>query len=575
MISTLIMAAMLQGGASAPVVINEVVYDNLGTDDQEFVELYNATSKTIDISSWTLDGNDGGGPNSGVTLPANTKLLAGGYYVIGNKAVKNVNLVVAAGFFENSSESIFLVDGNKKVIDGLSYEGLGTDMSKWLTSKHETSPIWGTCISVKTHPTSWSRIRDGLDTGNNSIDFRLMPATPGTKNDLSRFILYNETFDSAKNEAVAPNWDGSFRAPFVIDPTVKSLSNPVAIKASPQGGKAVTLWDPTYRKGINNGTTGMLLKDSLKDVVLECYVFTDASKHATGDVESWSIGLRGTAGCYANHPSPTAPLAPRYKNSNTGISVSYIRNDKGAMLYLIDHNDGGTDLVVLGSLAIVPGKNDGWQRLRFTVAGDYAEAIWGGKAQTATGSVLYGKLGQGDKKSSHPVVKSGGFYMSYRGTILSTTAPKAPRPLTVDAIKILPTTPRVTFYGTSATGTAGKPSIDTFGNPSVGSAAFSITGSGQVPSSVSIVILGSTKIAAGVPLPNPLFPKGSTLYVTPLLSFAMTVDKTGAGRLPFPIPLDNTLASIVLQWQLYNLDIKTGAGMPLVSSQGMSTTLSR
>lgn len=570
MISSLLLTAfMFQGGANAPVVINEVLYDNLGGDTQEFVELYNATSKTVDISSWTLDGNDKSGPNSSATIPANTKLKPGGYYVIGNKAVKNVNQIVPSNFFENSNESVFLVDGSKKVIDGLTYEGL---LGLWATSKHETSPIWGSCISNNAHPTSWSRIRDGVDTGNNSLDFRLMPATPGAKNDLPRFILYNETFDSATTEKVAPNWGGSFREPFVIDPTKKSLSNPIAIKASPQGGNAVALWDPTFNGGIAGGTTGMLLKDSLKDVVLECYVYTDATKHVTGDVESWSIGLRGTAGCYANHPAPTNPTAASFKNSNTGISVSYIRNDKGATLYLIDHNDGGTDLVVLGSLAIVPSKNDGWQRLRFTVAGDHAEAIWGGKMGSAAGSVLYGKLGQGDSKSVHPAVMTGGFYMSYRATI-STTSTKLPRPLTVDAIKILPTSPRVTFFGKSATGTAGTPTIDTFGNPSLGHAAFAVTGSGQVAKSASIVILGAKAITAGVPLPNPLFPKGSTLYVTPLMGFAMVNDAKGLGKLPFPIPLDNSLSSVRLEWQLYNIDLKTGAGMPLVSSQGMSTVL--
>ena len=572
MLSTLLMACMLQGGANAPVVINEVVYDNLGTDDQEFVELYNASKATVDISSWVLDGNDYSGPNQSVTIPANTKLAPGAYYVIGNKAVPNVNLVVAGGFFENSDESIFLVDGSQKIIDGLSYEGLAHSPI-WATSKHETSPIWGACISVKAHATSWSRVRDGVDTGNNSLDFRLMPATPGNSNDLPKFIIYTDSFDAATTEKEAPTWGGSFSLPFVIDPTKASLHNPVAVPASPQGGNAMTLWDPTYNGGLNTGTSGMLLMDTLTDVVLECYVYVDASNHNTGDTESWSIGLRGTADCYANHPSPLAPTAPTYKNANTGVSVTFMRTDKGSTLWLIDHNDGGEDPVLLGSLPIQVGKNDGWQRLRFTVAGDHAEVIWGGKIGSAAGSVLYGKLGQGDSKSSHPAVLSGGVYINSRLEIVSTTGAKTPRPLTIDGIRILPTSPRVTFYGKSATGTAGTPTIDTFGNPSLGHNAFAILGSELVPNAPSIVVLGANKITAGVPLPNPLFPKGATLYVTPLMSFGMATDAQGLGSLPFPIPADTNLSNVRLEWQLYNLDLKTGAAMPLVSSQGMSTVL--
>jgi Lamin Tail Domain len=571
MLSTILMACMLQGGANAPIVINEVVYDNLGTDDQEFVELYNASKATVDISSWVLDGNDYSGPNSSVTIPANTKLAPGAYYVIGNKAVPNVNLIVAAGFFENSDECIFLVDGSQKVIDAMSYEGLAHS-PVWATSKHETSPVWGACISVKTHPTSWSRVRDGVDTGNNSLDYRLMPSTPGKSNDLPRLILYNETFDAATTEKVAPKWGGSFSPPYVIDPTKVSVHNPAAVTASPQGGNAMAIWDPTYNGGLSNGTSGMLLMDTLTNVVMECYVFVDASKHAAGDRESWSIGLRGTGDCYANHPSPLAPTAPTYKNANTGITVTYMRDDKSAILYLIDHNDGGEDPVVLGSLPIQVGKNDGWQRLRFTVAGEHAEAIWGGKIGTAAGSVLYGKLGQGDSKSVHPAVLSGGVYINNRINIAAAST-KKPRPLTIDGIRILPTSPRVTFYGKSATGTAGKPSIDTFGNPSLGSASFAITGSELVPSAPSVVVLGAVKIIAGVALPNPLFPKGVTLYVSPLMSFAMLTSTTGLGKLPLPIPADTSLSNIRLEWQLYNLDTKTGAAMPLVSSQGMSTLL--
>ena len=43
----------------------EFVYDDLGVDSVEFVELYNATPAAIAIGGWRVEGtNDNGGPDN-------------------------------------------------------------------------------------------------------------------------------------------------------------------------------------------------------------------------------------------------------------------------------------------------------------------------------------------------------------------------------------------------------------------------------------------------------------------------------------------------------------------------------
>jgi hypothetical protein len=60
MLLTLALLAFLpQGPSTAPVVINEFSYDDDGVDDYEYIELWNRTGAPVDISGWTLQGEEG------------------------------------------------------------------------------------------------------------------------------------------------------------------------------------------------------------------------------------------------------------------------------------------------------------------------------------------------------------------------------------------------------------------------------------------------------------------------------------------------------------------------------------
>lgn len=139
--------SLAQGGANAPVVINEFCYDDSGSDDYEFVELYNASRTSVDISGWKLESADPLGPNAGYTIPKGTVLAPGGFWVIGTNRVPAVDQVAGSGnLWENSNESLTLVDANGKVVDTLVYEA---NKGYWPGAKFETEGVWGNFTGIQ------------------------------------------------------------------------------------------------------------------------------------------------------------------------------------------------------------------------------------------------------------------------------------------------------------------------------------------------------------------------------------------------------------------------------------------
>src|SRR6185437_13130864 len=80
---------------ASPIKINEFrINSSANNSTDSFIELYNASSKAIDIYNWSLTVH----PTqqaifSSVKIPASTKLAAGGFYLLG---LSNSGLVVAA-----------------------------------------------------------------------------------------------------------------------------------------------------------------------------------------------------------------------------------------------------------------------------------------------------------------------------------------------------------------------------------------------------------------------------------------------------------------------------------------------
>lgn len=552
----LCLAASFVGG---DIVINEFAYDDTGPDDREFVELYNKSTKDVDISGWLIAAEDPIGPNASYVIPPNTRIKAGGFYVVGSAKVPNVDQVVGAhDLWENAQESLSLRDARGQLVDTLVYEAW---RGVWNTSLAEGEGIWGEFVSIEENPTSWARIPDGFDTDNNR-DFRLVPATPGASNDLPAGGSRDD-FDKRKPETPLPDFGGSFARPHVIDPTKTSAHNPAPIPVSPQGGLAAAFWDPA-----GGGNHTMLLRAPTRDIVVEAWVYLDATPAPTLLRQAWSLGVQGTSGTFYQFPNLSGQDAS-FANGNTGIAWSYDVTDQGGTLWLYDHNDGGwgarasTKPVQLAKIPIKKGVNDGWQRLRLGVAGNRLEAFFGGTWGCADGKRIDAAI---------PAPASGGVYVSYREAYGSGNRTKV-RPFTCDRLRIGADTSVVEHFGTAKAHTRSTPRITVKASPMLGRADFSVLGSDLIAGSLSVVVVGFRR------LPNPLdltplgAAKGTLLYVQSDFLLFVTNDSQGRAKVVFPIPCLAAANGFALHWQLFDLDPALQNGFPFGHSDGMTTTI--
>ncbi|MCB9283531.1 MAG: lamin tail domain-containing protein [Lewinellaceae bacterium] len=162
------------------LIINEVDYDQVGTDLQEFIELRNMNTEVLDLSAFTLELVNGG-DNSvyrTVNLPS-VSLAAGDYFVIcaNGSTVPNCDYHfdgAQSNRIENGAPDGMRLLWNEVSIDALSYEGdvpgAGEGSGAGLEDSNTTPGV------------GLSRVPDGSDTNHNNVDFELTCITPGAAN---------------------------------------------------------------------------------------------------------------------------------------------------------------------------------------------------------------------------------------------------------------------------------------------------------------------------------------------------------------------------------------------------------
>ncbi len=162
----------------ALLVVNEIDYDQPGSDTAEFVEIANVGAGAASLQGIDLVLVNGNGDTvyATVTLP-NVTVPAGGHYVVCADAltVANCDLEGFSSIQNGAPDAVALVQGGS-VIDAVSYEGnVAAPYSEGGPAPTDDS---GTGQDNK----GISRIPDGADTNQNDVDFAFVCITPGAAN---------------------------------------------------------------------------------------------------------------------------------------------------------------------------------------------------------------------------------------------------------------------------------------------------------------------------------------------------------------------------------------------------------
>jgi len=442
------------------VVINEFAYDMVNTagteipDELEFVEIYNRSGQTIDISGWLLRASDVAPPgddNRDFLVPgtrgSGTTLLApGGYYVFTSPNVpvpaKNPpaldwqTINPSTDIWENGPDVLQLLDANRTVVDTVVYDRRSG--SVW------TSPegsIWGELQTVAgAAQQSVSRWIDGLDTDNNGRDFGMRAWTPGTSNLgagslVGAYVLPD--LDALTVGSYVAGLDPSFWGAVVINPTDNttvvegSVVNPNAIPASPQGGNAAVCWD--FKTGGGNAVVSRNIMSG--DGKFDLYAYIDPSFADWGTntgAESTTYGIMGTVDPVHAIADPDGALYGDVATSSGITGLAWICNKVKSgttsycRLYLVDAGPGGdssngvntpSNWVVLTTIDMTA-LGAGWYRLSIDYDADTGAVTAVGPSGTVNFATATGL--------------TGGFYVGYRETV--TGIPAFLRPATFDSV---------------------------------------------------------------------------------------------------------------------------------------------
>jgi len=184
--ANLINAGIILLGAAtsthAAVVINEIDYDQPGSDSAEFIELFNSDTSPASLDGYSLDlinGTSGNAYNSfdltGLTIAANSYLVL----CDNTLAVANCHIDIASGsWMQNggsNGDAAALLSGDT-LVDSIAYEGIGSFLGPYAEGN--------SFAAADSNSTNMSigRLPNGFDSNDNASDFNSTCLTPGSAN---------------------------------------------------------------------------------------------------------------------------------------------------------------------------------------------------------------------------------------------------------------------------------------------------------------------------------------------------------------------------------------------------------
>ena len=159
------------------LIINEIDYDQPGSDMFEYVEIANDSPVTVDLADYRLEFVNGFDNQIYASYDlTGFLLLPGNYFVVGNRAVTDIDMLIADNTIQNGSpDGIRIIRiSTGEFVDGVAYEGEMPGTGEGFP------PI--AFDSGGADEESLSRCPDSSDLDNNEEDFALGSSTPGTAN---------------------------------------------------------------------------------------------------------------------------------------------------------------------------------------------------------------------------------------------------------------------------------------------------------------------------------------------------------------------------------------------------------
>jgi len=165
---------------SPGIIINEIQTAGVSAND-EFIELYNPSSSSVDISKWSIQYRGGSGAvYYKKNFESNNTIPAHGYFLVAHGGNENYSGVAAYNMswsqgLSSSGGTIFLVNNQNSLVSGAD-ASIVDKVGYGASSDYEK-------VSAK-NPVSKESIGriDGKDTDDNSQDFTIQDPSPGKEN---------------------------------------------------------------------------------------------------------------------------------------------------------------------------------------------------------------------------------------------------------------------------------------------------------------------------------------------------------------------------------------------------------
>ena|GEM_PF-6160180 len=165
---------------STLILISEVQVDHASSSEYDFIELYNFSTGTVDVSNFQLKKRNSAGTESSISVfPDNISIPASGYLIWTNSGYASSGAIsadITTSQTLASNNSVVLLDRNRNIIDSVAW---GTSTNPFI----ETSPFNQNPEENQSLGRRWSSSTPNYtDTNDNSLDFELQTPTPGARN---------------------------------------------------------------------------------------------------------------------------------------------------------------------------------------------------------------------------------------------------------------------------------------------------------------------------------------------------------------------------------------------------------